>query len=126
MRPRPLAAGFQRCRPGSVSRSAKLGSSASAIRDILRAIPLAVTDLTNSRREMLIVPRLLPFETELWTRYSAIRCWNYAVRVQRALTWGQALLHQVWTSRKIGQCLCARPRHDQRRPLVRAEWDLRG
>src|SRR5262245_10801597 len=70
MRPRPSAAGFQRCRPGSVSRSAKLGSSAIASRDILRAMPLAVTDVTHSRREILIVPRLSLPETELWTRYS--------------------------------------------------------
>jgi hypothetical protein len=58
MRPRPPAAGFQPCRPGSVSRAAKLGSSAIASRDILRIMPLAVTDVTNSRREMLIVLRL--------------------------------------------------------------------
>jgi hypothetical protein len=35
------------------------GSSAIARRDTLRAMPLAVTDLTNSRREILIVPRLV-------------------------------------------------------------------
>jgi hypothetical protein len=48
----------QPCRPGSVSRAAKLGSSAIASRDILRTMWLAVTDVTNSRREMLIVLRL--------------------------------------------------------------------
>src|SRR6476646_2969643 len=58
MRPTPVAAGFHACRPGKVSRAAKLGSSAIARRDMLRAMPLAVTDLTNSRREILIVPRL--------------------------------------------------------------------
>src|SRR5260370_32943029 len=58
MRPTPVAAGFQLCRPGSVSRAANSGSSAIARRDILRTMPLAVVDLTNSRREILIVPRL--------------------------------------------------------------------
>ena len=58
MRPTPVAAGFQLCRPGSVSRAANLGSSAIARRDTLSAMPLAVTDLTNSRREILMVPRL--------------------------------------------------------------------
>jgi hypothetical protein len=43
---------------GSVSRAANPGSSAIARRDILRTMPLAVADLTNSRREILIVPRL--------------------------------------------------------------------
>ena len=51
MRPAPLAAGFQFCRPGSVSRAANVGSAADAKRDRLSAIPLAVTHLTNSRRE---------------------------------------------------------------------------
>jgi hypothetical protein len=45
-------------------------------------MPLAVTDVTNSRREMLIVPCLLPPQMELWTTYSAICCWNRGVRVQ--------------------------------------------
>jgi hypothetical protein len=54
----PVAAGFQPCRPGSVSRAAKLGSSAIAKGVMLSAIPLAVADLTKSRREILIVPRL--------------------------------------------------------------------
>src|SRR5258708_35554125 len=58
MRPTPVAAGFQLCRPGSVSRAANSGSSAIARRDVLRTMPLAVVDLTNSRREILIVPRL--------------------------------------------------------------------
>src|SRR5215475_13813198 len=58
MRPIPLAAGFHACRPGKVSRAAKLGSSAIARRDTLRAMPLAVTDVTNARREILIVLRL--------------------------------------------------------------------
>src|SRR6516225_3158900 len=52
MRPTPVAAGFQRCRPGSVSRAANLGSSAVATRDRVRTMPLAVADLTNSRREI--------------------------------------------------------------------------
>jgi hypothetical protein len=65
MRPRPFAAGFQRPRPGSVSRSAKLGSSAIASRDMVRTMPLAVTDVTNSRREILIVPRLSPPEPDI-------------------------------------------------------------
>src|SRR5437660_6377110 len=59
MRPAPVAAGFQRCRPGSVSRAAKLGSSADPKRDRLRAIPLAVTHLTNSRREGRMLPPLV-------------------------------------------------------------------
>src|SRR5208337_3882291 len=36
----------------------KFGFLGDCRRDILRAMPLAVTDLTNSRREILIVPRL--------------------------------------------------------------------
>src|SRR5713101_5481833 len=59
MRPTPVAAGFQPCRPGSVSRAAKPGSSAIAKRDTLRAIPLAVADLTNSRREICILLHLV-------------------------------------------------------------------
>jgi hypothetical protein len=58
MRPAPVAAGFQPCRPGSVSRAAKLGSAAIAKRVMLSAMPLAVADLTKSRREIVIVPRL--------------------------------------------------------------------
>src|SRR3981081_2863989 len=58
MRPTPVAAGFQPCRPGSVSRAAKFGSSAIAKGGMLGATPLAVADLTKSRREILIVPRL--------------------------------------------------------------------
>src|SRR5215468_1032518 len=58
MRPTPVAAGFQPRRPGSVSRAAKLGSAAIAKGVMLSAIPLAVADLTKSRREILIVPRL--------------------------------------------------------------------
>src|SRR5262245_1560984 len=53
-RPRPLAAGFQPCRPGSVSRASKVGSAAIASGDTLSAMPLAATDLTNSRREIRI------------------------------------------------------------------------
>ena len=45
-------------------------------------MPLAVTDLTNSRREILIMPRLSLPEPELWTSYSGIRCRTH-VRVQR-------------------------------------------
>src|SRR5262245_46979732 len=59
MRPTPVAAGFQPCRPGSVSRAAKFGSSAIAKGVMLSAMPLAVADLTKSRREILIVPRLV-------------------------------------------------------------------
>src|ERR1700731_4741285 len=51
MRPAPVAAGFQLCRPGRVSRAANGGSSAGAKRGKLSAMPLAVTHLTNSRRE---------------------------------------------------------------------------
>src|SRR5215475_9264680 len=58
MRPTPVAAGFQPCRPGSVSRVAKFGSSAIAKGVMLTAIPLTVADLTKGRRESLIVPRL--------------------------------------------------------------------
>jgi hypothetical protein len=53
MRPTPLAAGFQPCRPGRVSRAVNEASSAIAKGDALNAMPLAVTDLTNSRREIL-------------------------------------------------------------------------
>src|SRR5215467_8360246 len=108
MRPRPLAAGFQRCRPGSVWRSAKLGSSAIASRDILRAMPLAVTDVTNSRREILIVPRLSPPEPEHRPDFQE-----------------STRLPNVATSRKIGERLGARAGRDQRRPLARAERNLR-
>src|SRR5262245_33728788 len=54
MRPTPVAAGFQPCRPGSVSRAAKFGSPAIAKGVMLSAMPLAVADLTKSRREILI------------------------------------------------------------------------
>src|SRR5215475_11249425 len=72
MRPTLVAAGFQPCRPGSVSRAANSGSSASAKRDRLSAIPLAVTHLTNSRRDgCMLIPRgrrchrrLSDFETD--------------------------------------------------------------
>src|SRR5947208_9173308 len=43
-----------------------------------------------------------------------------------ALTWGHEHYYSVWASGKIGQCLCARSRGDQRRPLVRTKWHLRG
>src|ERR1700730_15707814 len=59
MRPTPVAAGFQCCGPGRVSRAANPGSSAIAKRDTLRAIPLAVADLTNSRREICILLHLV-------------------------------------------------------------------
>jgi hypothetical protein len=58
MRPAPVAAGFQACLPGSVSRAANPGSSAKAKRDTLSAMPLAVADVMNARREIFIVPRL--------------------------------------------------------------------
>ena len=66
MRPAPLAAGFQLCRPGSVSRAANVASSADAKRDRLSAIPLAVTHLTNSRREGRMLPPLSvsPYERD--------------------------------------------------------------
>src|ERR1700761_7608821 len=51
IRPAPLAAGFQFCRPGIVSRAAKLVSEAAARRDRLSEMPLAVIHCTNSRRE---------------------------------------------------------------------------
>src|SRR5947199_10565368 len=51
MRPAPFAAGFQFCRPGKVSRVANPASSADPSRDMLSAMPLAVTHFTNSRRE---------------------------------------------------------------------------
>ena len=56
MRPVPVAAGFQRCRPGSVSRAAKSGCSAIANGEKLSAMPLIVADFTNSRREMCMLP----------------------------------------------------------------------
>src|SRR5262245_3111913 len=86
MRPIPLAAGFQPCRHGSVSRAAKLGSSAIARRDTLSAMPLAITDVTNSRREILIEPRLSsPRPQRLRIGLlSAIRCLTCAVRVRGA------------------------------------------
>src|SRR5262249_13864746 len=58
MGPTPVAAGFQACLPGSVSRAANPGSSAKAKRDRLSAMPLAVSGVTNARREIFIVPRL--------------------------------------------------------------------
>jgi len=42
----------------SGQRTANPGSSAKAKRDTLSAMPLAVTDVTNARREIFIVPRL--------------------------------------------------------------------
>src|ERR1700710_1460678 len=99
MRPIPVAAGFQPCRPGSVSRAANPGSSAIAKRDTLRAMPLAVTDLTNSRREILIGPRLLLPE-------------RLALRLRH---------YPCWSSGKIGERLGSRSPRDQRRPLMRRE-----
>src|SRR5262249_15320912 len=63
--------GFQPCRPGSVSRAAKLGSAAIAKGVMLSAIPLAVADLTKSRREILIVPRLY-WRNSFFTRFVGI------------------------------------------------------
>src|SRR5215468_8761118 len=83
MRPTPVAAGFHACRPGKVSRAAKLDSSAIARRDTLRAMPLAVTDVTNSRREILIVPRLSPPDIEESTVATV------AVRAQRRSSEGR-------------------------------------
>src|SRR5437660_5908390 len=65
MRPAPVAAGFQRCRPGSVSRAANPGSSAKTRRDRLSAIPLAVTHFTNSRREVRIALPLISHDTTM-------------------------------------------------------------
>ena len=59
MRPRPLAAGFQFCRPGSVSCASKSVSVADARRDRLSEMPLAVTHFTNSRREGRMFPPLV-------------------------------------------------------------------
>jgi len=67
----PVAAGLQPCRPGSVSRAAKLGSPAIAKGVMLSAMPLAVADLTKSRREILIVPRL-HWLNSFFTRFIAI------------------------------------------------------
>ena len=50
-------------------------------------MPLAVTDVTNSRREILIVLRLSPPEPELWTRYQNPPL--TAPFVAAALTWGR-------------------------------------
>src|ERR1700682_332738 len=55
MRPAPGAAGCQPCRPGSISRAVNPLSSAYAKRDRLSAMPLAVANLTNSRRELLML-----------------------------------------------------------------------
>src|SRR5262249_4211926 len=71
MRPTPVAAGFQSCRPGSVSRAAKFGSPAIAKGVMLSAMPLAVADLTKSRREILIVPRLY-WRNSSFTRFVGI------------------------------------------------------
>src|SRR5215471_768759 len=71
MRPTPVAAGFQPCRPGSVSRAAKLGCAAIAKGVMLSAIPLAVADLTKSRREILIVARLY-WRNSFFTRFVGI------------------------------------------------------
>src|SRR5215469_7596566 len=58
MRPAPVAAGFQRCRPGSVSRTENSGSSAMLKRERLSVMPVVVTHLTNSRREgRILAPR---------------------------------------------------------------------
>src|SRR4029077_18567836 len=56
MRPAPVAAGFQLCRPGNVSRDAKSGSCAKAKREMLSAMPLEVSSFTKSRREVLTIP----------------------------------------------------------------------
>src|SRR5258708_32297001 len=87
MRPIPVAAGFQACRPGSVSRAANSGSSASARRDMLRTMPLAVADLTNSRREILIVPRLsLPERLVLRVRHY-VQGWDGASTYSSGPRW---------------------------------------
>src|SRR5215472_3593656 len=52
MRPAAVAAGFQFCRPGSVSRAAKSVTSAKARRDTESAMPLDVSNFTKSRREV--------------------------------------------------------------------------
>src|SRR5262245_53901337 len=59
MRPAPVAAGFHFSRPGKISRAAKSGCSAKARRDTESAMPLEVSNLTKSRREVLTKPPLL-------------------------------------------------------------------
>src|SRR6516162_4565809 len=52
MRPAPLAAGLNFCRPGNVSRALNGTSSADARRETESAMPLDVSNLTKSRREV--------------------------------------------------------------------------
>src|SRR5215471_15761169 len=60
MRPALVAAGFQRCRPGSVSRAENSGSSAMLKHERLSVMPVVVTHLTNSRREgRILAPHAL-------------------------------------------------------------------
>src|SRR3979490_876576 len=109
MRPAPVAAGFQRPRPGSASRAAKPGSSADAKCDRLSAIPLAVTYLTNSRREGCI---LLPLVIV------ASSAWRSLIRARSTLA--------LRGSGQLGDGRGARPGCDQRRPLLGAERYERG
>src|SRR4051812_33392680 len=52
MRPTPVAAGFQPCRPGKVWLASNEVCSADPNRDTLSAMPLAATYFTNSRRDV--------------------------------------------------------------------------
>src|SRR6516162_739083 len=58
MRPAPPAAGFQLCRPGRIARAGNLDCAANPSRDVLSAMPLTVTQVTNSRREGRMRPPL--------------------------------------------------------------------
>src|SRR5262249_37405043 len=97
MRPAPVAAGFQACLPGSVSRVANPGSSAKAKRDTLSAMPLAVTDVMNVRREIFIVPR----PRDLWD--ASIRGRRKQRRRCRAGTESRSI--------KVSRRASAEPRH---------------
>src|SRR5213079_980043 len=80
MRPRPLAAGFRFCRHGSVARAGNSAACASSRRDRLSAMPLAVTHLTNSRREGRMDTSWLALSSER-------RKENCFLRTQRPLMW---------------------------------------
>jgi hypothetical protein len=67
-----VAAGFQACRPGRISRDAKSGCSAKAKRDTLTAMPLEVSNFTKSRREVRTV---LPIGATVLA--PARCCWIY-------------------------------------------------
>src|SRR5688500_16044756 len=124
MRPAPVAAGFQRFRPGSVSRAAKLGSSARAKRDRLSAMPLAVASLTNSRREVLMLLFLLASKRPLNRTWSMFRFQrNMLQRISHRCLLGELQSGLPRQSRKVGERRRARAGGDQGRPLLRAERD---